>query len=83
MKSFEKTCIPVKHFSSNYISCQAVCNEIVFDLLPVKAFQKLEKIVIMHGKAEFYKIKGSICNISIEASNIWNVLQRLTVPSDQ
>ena len=70
----------MKHFSNNYISCQAVCNEIVFDPLPVK---ELEKIVIMHGKGEFYKIKGSICNISIEASNICNVLQRLAVPSDQ
>ena len=28
----------------------------------------------MHGKGEFAKIKGSICNISIETSNICNIL---------
>ena len=28
----------------------------------------------MHGKGEFSKIKGSICNIPIEASNICNIL---------
>ena len=30
----------------------------------------------MHGKGEFVKIKGSICNIPIEAANICNVLPR-------
>ena len=30
----------------------------------------------MHGKGEFAKIKGSICNILIEAAHICNVLQR-------
>ena len=73
----------MKHFSNSDISCQAVCNEMVFHHLPVKAFNKLEKTVIMHGKGEFYKIKGRICNMSIEASNICNVLQRLTFPRDQ
>ena len=27
----------------------------------------------MHGKVEFAKIKGSICNISIVATNICNI----------
>ena len=30
----------------------------------------------MHGIGEFAKIKGSICNISIEAANVCNVLPR-------
>ena len=30
----------------------------------------------MHGKGEFSIIKGSICNILIEAANIYNILQR-------
>ena len=35
-----------------------------------------KKIAIMHGIGEFPKIKGSICNISIEAANVCNVLPR-------
>ena len=31
----------------------------------------------MHGKKEFAKIKGRICNIPIEAANICNILRRL------
>ena len=53
----------------------------------LKGFQKLEKILIskrtifkkmaiMHGKWEFAKLKGSICNIPIEAANICNILSR-------
>ena len=34
------------------------------------------KIAIMHGKAEFSKIKGSIHNIPVEAKNICNILLR-------
>ena len=30
----------------------------------------------MHGKGEFAKIKGSICNILIEAVNICNILTK-------
>ena len=30
----------------------------------------------MHGKGEFAKIKGSICNIPIEAANIFSILPR-------
>ena len=33
----------------------------------------------MHGKGEFSKIKGSICNIPIEARNVCNILPRLAV----
>ena len=29
-----------------------------------------KKIAIMHSKGEFSKIKGSICNITIETANI-------------
>ena len=31
-------------------------------------------MAIKHGKGEFCKIKGSICNIPIEAANICNIL---------
>ena len=34
------------------------------------------KIAIMHGKREFAKIKGSICNIPIEVANIWKIFPR-------
>ena len=30
----------------------------------------------MHGKGEFAKIKGSICNIPFETSNMCNILPR-------
>ena len=33
----------------------------------------------MHGKGEFSKIKGSICNIPVEAANICNILPRPAV----
>ena len=33
----------------------------------------------MHGKGEFFKIKGSICNIPIETANICNILPRPAV----
>ena len=35
-----------------------------------------KKVVIMHGKGEFATIKGSICNVPIEKSNICKVLPR-------
>ena len=67
--------------------CQAVFNKMSLDPIPdkLKDFKKLETILIskriifkkiMHGKGEFAKIKGSICNISIETSNICNILSR-------
>ena len=33
----------------------------------------------MHGKGEFSKIKGSICNIPIEVANVCNFLPRPSV----
>ena len=36
----------------------------------------------MHGKDEFSKNKGSICNIPIEAANICNILQVHQLPID-
>ena len=58
----------------------------------LKDFKKLEKVLIskrilfkkiaiMHGKGEFFKFKGSICNISIENANTCNILPRLAVPN--
>ena len=33
----------------------------------------------MHGKSEFCKIKGSICNVPIETTNVCNILPRPAV----
>ena len=38
-----------------------------------------KKIAIMHGKVEFSKIKGSICNVLIETANVCNILSRPAV----
>ena len=67
--------------------CQTVFNKTSLDPIPdeLKDLKKLEKdliskriifkkIAIMHGKGEFAKIKGSICNIPIEAANICDIL---------
>ena len=56
----------------------------------LKDFNKLEKVriskrtlfkktAIMHGKGEFAKIKGSICNVRIETANVCNILPRPAV----
>ena len=65
------------------MSCRAIFNKMSLDPIPdkLKDFKKLQKILIykrmiflkiaiMHGKREFAKIKGSICNIPIEVANI-------------
>lgn len=75
-----------KHFCRNKMSCQAVFNRISLDpiLRELKDLKKLEKILIskrmilkklaiMQRKAKFAKIKGSICNIPIEATNTCNI----------
>ena len=69
--------------------CQAVFDKTSLDPISdeLKYLKKLEKdliskriifkkIAIMHGKGEFAKIKGSICNIPIETANICNILPR-------
>ena len=69
--------------------CQAVFNKMCLDPNPdelkdLKKFKKVlistkmifKKVAIMHGKEEFAKIKGSICNIPFEAANICNSLPR-------
>ena len=69
--------------------CQAVFDKTSLDPIPdeLKYLKKLEKdliskriifkkIAITHGKGEFAKIKGSICNIPIETANICNILPR-------
>ena len=78
-----------KHLSRNEMPCQAVFNKMSLDPTPdeLKHLKKLEKILIskritfkkvaiMHGKGEFAKIKGNICNIPNEAANICNILPR-------
>ena len=51
------------------------------ELEKVVIFKRIlfKKIAIMHGKSEFFKINGSICNILIEAANICNILPRPAV----
>ena len=36
----------------------------------------------MHGKGRFAKVKGSICNIAIEAENICNICKDLQFQMD-
>ena len=73
----------------NQIPCQAVSNKLHIDNLPLEFsdIKKLErvlvskrilfkKIVIMHGKGEFSKIKGSICNVPIDSDDVCNILPR-------
>ena len=83
-----------KHLYKNEIPFQAVCNKMALDPTPdeLNDFKKLERVLIskriqfkkigiMHGKGEFFKIKVSISNISIEAANFCNILPRLAVSS--
>ena len=84
-----------KHLYKNKTFCQAVCNKMTLDpiLDQLKDLKKLEKVLIskriffkkisvMHEKGEFSKIKGSICNIPIEASSICNILPRPAVSNE-
>ena len=36
----------------------------------------------MHGKGEFSKIKGSICNVPIETADVCNILPRPAVANE-
>ena len=36
----------------------------------------------MHGKSEFSKIQGSVCNILLDATNICNILPKLNVSNE-
>ena len=82
-----KTCH--KHLLKGSIPCQAVCNKMALDPIPreLKNLRRLEriliskrilfkKIAIMHGKGEFSKIKGTICNVPIESADVCNILPR-------
>ena len=69
--------------------CQAVFNKLNLDPI-TDELKKLEnrknfifqennifkKIALMHRKEEIAKIKGSICNVPIEAATICNILPR-------
>ena len=81
-----------KHLYKTKIPCEAVNNKMALVPIPdeLKDLKKLEKVLIsrrilfkkisiMHGKGEFCKVKGSICNIPIEAANICNILLRPVV----
>ena len=77
-----------KKMLKSEIPCQSVSNKLQLFSYPgeLKDIRKLErilisqrilffKVVIMH-KGEFPKLKGSICNVPVETSNICNVLPR-------
>ena len=72
-----------KHLNKNEIPCQVVSNKMAGDPISneLKDFKKLEKVLIskrilfnritiMHGKGDFAKIKGRICNAPIEIENV-------------
>ena len=77
-----------KHLSKNEMLFQAVFKKMSVDPIPDelkdlkilgKAFiRKISRMIILkkkiHGKGELAKVKDSICNIHIEASNICNIL---------
>ena len=85
-----------KNLNKNGIPCQPVCNKPSLDpiLDELKNLKKknrkvliskrilFKKIAVMHGKGELFKIKRSICNISIETANIWNTLPRSAVSNE-
>ena len=69
--------------------CQAVFNKLNLDPITdeLKKLQNrknfifqenniFKKITLMHRKEEIAKIKGSICNVPIEAATICNILPR-------
>ena len=78
-----------KSVSKGKIPCQAVCNKLKVEAAPkvLQDLRRLEKVLIsrrilfkkvaiMHGKGEFSKIKGNICNVPIETESVCNVLPR-------
>ena len=80
-----------KHLSRNEMAYQAIFNKMSSDSIPdeikdLNKFKKIliskriafKKIAIMHRNEEFAKLKGSICNISIETASICNILPRPT-----
>ena len=86
-----KNCVSVKHFISicikiRFVSYRLQWNSSISYPRLVKGFKKIKKsfskrilfkkIVIMRGKAEFFKIMGIIWSISIEAGNIYNIVLR-------
>ena len=84
-----------KHLSKSAIPCQAVCNKLALDPIPkeFKYLKDLEKNLIservlfkkiakMHGKADFSKIKGTVCDVPIKTTNICNVYQDQQILTD-
>ena len=78
-----------KHLTKGVIPCQSVSNKMELDPIPkeLQHLHRLEriliskrilfkKIAIMHGKGEFSKIKGTICNVPIESENVCDILPR-------
>ena len=74
-----------KHLYKNEIPHQAVCIKWFYVLFFIKEKVLIskrilfKKIATTHGKGKFSKIKGSICNISIEVAYICNISPRPTV----
>ena len=79
----------IKVFRKKKIPCQAVCNKLEVEAAPkvLQDLRRLEKglisrrilfkkVAIMHGKGEFSKIKGNICNVPIETQSVCNVLPK-------
>ena len=76
-----------KYLYENDILCQAVCNKMALhttsdELKDLERSEKVliskkmffKKIALIHGKGKFFKIKGNIYNILIEATSICYIL---------
>ena len=78
-----------KSVSKGKIPCKTVSNKLELEAAPkvlqdLKRLEKVlisrkiffKKIAIMHGKGDFSKIKGNICNVPIETESVCIVLPR-------
>ena len=74
---------------NNKVPCQAVFNKLGIEPIPkeLSELRRLEKVLIsqrilfkkiaiMHGKGEFSKIKGTVCNVPVESGNVCKILPR-------
>lgn len=59
----------------NKVTCQAFCNKKEIDPIPneLKDLKRLKHLII-HRIGRFSKIKGAICNVPIESTDIKDII---------